>query len=285
MNIRHERYGIHSCISLLVYSNLITAVSCSALTLLTFLLLNCPVIVPIMLVVFSGTLLIYTFNRFTDIHEDSINLPERVTFIRNFGKVILLIALFLYIVSLALVASGSTIAGIVAVIPVIIAVLYSYFRLKKIFLIKNILISTGGVCSVLVAGTYYSVFSATMFFLTVLVFNSIFVNTLIFDVKDMKGDKACNIQTIPTRYGLRRTKYCCYLLLISLFLITIYFITEDLRFSIFLPFLGYIMSYTYFLKDPDQYPEWYFGLYVDGEYVFLLLLIIIFFVCGVFTVH
>ena len=283
MTIPADNVSIRSFISFLVYSNLIIAISVSSATLLAFFLLQYPVIWEVMLVVFSGTLSIYTLNRFTDIQEDSINLPGRVEFIRKYGKIILLIAILLYTGSLVMVALHSAMAGIVALLPPAIAVLYSCFRLKRFFLVKNILISAGFVCSVLIVGAYYHEFSISIALLTVLLFTAGFVNSIIFDIKDLQGDKLCNIQTFPAKYGFRKTKYYCYLLLLPVFLITFYFIMNHIRSAILLPFLGYIASYTYFLKDTEQYPDWYFGLYVDGEYIVLLFFIIIFSLAGVFT--
>ena len=274
---------ISSFISSLIYSNIITAVAGSTLTLLTFLLLAYPIKLSLLLVVFSGTLLIYTFNRFTDIREDAINLPKRVQFIRMYGQAMLIIAVLLYGISLVMVALHSSLAALVAVFPLMIAFLYSYFRLKRFFLVKNFLICSGWVCSVLVVGAYYHEFGITLILLMILVFIAGFVNSIIFDIKDLKGDTLCNIQTFPVKYGIRKTKYCCYLLLIPPFLIAIYLITLDIRSAILLPFLGYITSYTYFLDSSDQCPEWYFGLYVDGEYIFLLFCIFIFYHVGAFT--
>jgi len=283
MIIPASKESIRSFILFLVYSNLITAISVSTATLLTFFLLNYPVILPVILAVFSGTLLIYTLNRFTDIHEDSINLPERVEFIRKYGKIIFLISLIMYVFSLVVVGMHSSIAVIAAISPLIIAFSYSYFRLKRFFLVKNILISTGVSCSVLIVGAYYNDFAIRLLLLAIIIFGSILVNTIIFDIKDLKGDKLCQIQTIPVKCGIRTTKFCCFVLLLPLFLIALFLMTIDIRSSIILPFLGYITTYTYFSVDSEQYPWWYFGLYVDGEYIFLLGILLILFMAG--TVH
>jgi hypothetical protein len=61
--------------------------------------------------------------------------------------------------------------------------------------------------------------------------------------------------------------------------------TKNIQAAIILPFLGYITSYTYFSKDSEDYPWWYFGFYVDGEYIFLLFFIVIFFMAGLFRVQ
>jgi len=277
--------SIRSFISFLVYSNLITSIASVTVTLLTFFLLDYPIILSILLVVFSGTLLIYTLNRFTDLREDTINLPKRVEFIRKNGKVMLLVAIFLYVISLIMVAMHSSFAAIVAIFPLMIAFSYSYFRLKRFFLVKNFLICSGWVCSILIVGAYYHEFGISIVLLTVLIFIAGFLNSIIFDIKDLRGDTLCNIRTFPVKYGIRKTKCCCYLLLIPLFLITVYLTMRDIRSAILLPFLGYITSYTYFLKEPELCPAWYFGLYVDGEYIFLLSLIIIFSLAGSLALH
>lgn len=283
MTVSANQEKISSFISTLIYSNIIISVAGSTLTLLTLLLLGYPVKLSLLLVVFSGTLFIYTLNRFTDLREDIINLPGRVEFIRKYGKVILLVAVLLYGISLILVAMQSGLAACIAVIPLVIAFSYSYFRLKRFFLLKNLLISAGWVCCVLIVGAYFQEFGINILLLTGFVFIAGLLNSIIFDTKDLKGDTLCGIRTFPVKYGLMNTKCCCYLLLTILFLITVFLLTRDLRFAILLPFLGYITSYTYFLKSPGQSPAWYFGLYVDGEYVFLLFCILIFYFAGAFS--
>ena len=275
MNLPAYDGHLRSSIELLIHSNLVAAVCVATLTLLAFILLKHPIIVTLILVAFSGTLLIYTLNRFSDIREDSINLPGRVAFIRRYGRIILIFSAVVYGVSLVMIALHSTIAAVVAVLPVLIAISYSFFRLKRYFLIKNILTCAGVICSILIVGAYYDDFSTGMLFLTVIVFIAALVNTIIFDIKDIKGDTLCNIRTIPVTCGFTMTKYCCYALLIPLFLITFYLTSRDPRFAVLFPFLGYIAKYTYLLKDPDNYPGWYFGLFVDGEYIFLFFIILI----------
>lgn len=270
----------NAIISFLVYSNVPGSVGVSNATLLTFFILHYPVIWPVVVVVFSGALLIYTLNRFTDIHEDAINLPPRVEFFRRYGKTILTIAGILYACSLAIVTLHSSSAGIIAILPIIIAFLYSHFRLKKFFLVKNILISSGFTCSVLIVGAYFNDVTILILLLAIIIFGSILVNTIIYDIKDQKGDKLCQIQTIPVKCGIRTTKVCCFVLLLPLFLIALFLMTIEMRSSIILPFLGYITSYTYFSGDSEQYPWWYFGLYVDGEFIYLLGILIILFMAG-----
>jgi 4-hydroxybenzoate polyprenyltransferase len=162
------RKGIKSVISFLVFSNILTSVAAATPTLLAFFLLGYPVTWPVWLVVFSGTLLIYTLNRFTDIPEDTINLPGRVEFIYRYGKTNLIVAVIVYVCSLAMVAVHNIFTGIVGILPLIIAVSYSCLRLKKFFLVKNILISTGCTFSVLIVGANFNDFSIRTFLLAII---------------------------------------------------------------------------------------------------------------------
>jgi 4-hydroxybenzoate polyprenyltransferase len=56
---------------------------------------------------------------------------------------IFFLAAFLYVISLVIIALHSSLAALVAIFPLVIAFSYSYFRLKRFFLVKNVLVELG----------------------------------------------------------------------------------------------------------------------------------------------
>ena len=276
---------IKSVGTFIVYSNLVISVSATVPILLACYLLGFPVVYPLLLIAFSETLFIYTLNRFSDIHEDTINLPERVEFIRRYGAFLLLISGILFLYSLVWVIFQSLAAGIIAFLPVGIAFFYSFFRLKRLFLMKNVLISIGWSCSIFTVGAYFHEFAILLYVLAGLIFGAVLVISIIFDIKDRNGDTVCNIRTIPVLYGFRTAKISCLIIIAPLVLVVFYLATRYTQFVILLPFAAYFTGYILFLTDSERIPWWYF----DREYIFLLGLILIIFITGIFqlfcTIH
>ncbi len=112
----------------------------TSFTLVTALLLDHPFCWVLLLIPFSQALLIYSMNRFTDKNEDRINVPERLAVVERYGLFFLFVGITSYIVALSLALWKNILTFIIALFPFIIAILYSSFRMKKYFIIKNILI-------------------------------------------------------------------------------------------------------------------------------------------------
>jgi 4-hydroxybenzoate polyprenyltransferase len=160
-------------------------------------------------------------------------------------------------------------AFLIALLPVFIAILYSVFRLKRVFLLKNISVSSGLLCAVLIVLVTFSDFTLFSLLLAAFFFLAFLVNTIIYDIKDIEGDVRYNISTLPGKYGLRKTKMVCYfLLLVSVLLIPV-LISFTPRSYPLLAYALYIGVYITFADNPDNLPSWYYGIFVDGENLFL----------------
>jgi 4-hydroxybenzoate polyprenyltransferase len=217
-------------------------------------------------------------NRYTDRKEDVINNPRRLQFLNRWGNVILACALGCYLLSLFFLLQIKLATFLVALIPLAIAVLYSVLRLKRVLFIKNLSVSSGILCAVLIVFVTYNNYTMFSLLLAAFFFLTILINTIIFDVKDIEGDKLENIHTIPGTYGLRNTKIICYMLLAT----SIFFIPGLLVFTrkslLLIAYSLYIGLYTTYADGPEHLPSWFYGIFVDGEYLFLLVC------CGIFFV-
>jgi 4-hydroxybenzoate polyprenyltransferase len=261
---------LNSFIRILVTSNGFTSINVASITLITLYVTNHPFLLSLPFTVFSGTLFIYTLNRYTDRGEDMVNSPLRFQYIDRYGKATLGSATGLYLLSLFFVLQMSWFTFLTALLPLFIAIFYSVFRLKRVFLVKNVAVSSGVLCAVMIVLVNFNDFTRFSIGLVLFFFLVILVNTIVYDIKDVEGDSRYRINTLPVRYGLKKTKMVCYLLLAgSVFCIPL-LISFNPRFLPLLAFSPYLGSYIAFSGRPYHLPSWFYGIFVDGEYIFVL---------------
>ncbi|ACJ16037.1 UbiA prenyltransferase [Thermococcus onnurineus NA1] len=231
------------------------------------------------LLVFS----VYGINKLTDIKEDEINNPERVEYVKKVAKLIKYAVLLSLVLAVILSALTSPWAILVVLFPIIAGALYSirllpgYPRLKDITGVKNATIAitwANGTTFLpyLVAGSadpqkvaliYYFFFMKSM------------VNTILFDVRDIEGDRMSGIQTVPVKLGKERSKRLL-LLMNSTFIPWLIMAHAFGYFEHYLPMLvfavlngyGYILYFT----RKDYKPGKSLDVWVDGEWFYTLAL-------------
>ncbi|WP_297093207.1 UbiA family prenyltransferase [Thermococcus sp.] len=229
------------------------------------------------LLVFS----VYGINKLTDIGEDEINNPERVRYVKKIAKLLKYSVIISLVVAVILSALTSPWAVLVVLFPIIAGVLYSvrlhpeYPRLKDITGVKNVIIAVtwaNGTAFLpyLVAGNVglQKVFMIYYFF-----FMKSMINTMLFDVRDIEGDRMNGIQTIPVKLGLEKSRRLL-LLMNSTFLPWLVAAYVLGCFGHYLPVLvfavlngyGYIL---YFAREGYK-PGKALDLWVDGEWFYTL---------------
>ncbi len=181
---------------------------------------------------FFGCAAAYTYNNITDIQEDIINRKKTNYFAgKPAGKIIAaLCALAGFYFALNL--SGVSTSIFLAYTTLGIA--YSFLRIKKYVLIKNIWTAFSLSLSVLFgafaisAGTWMAGAYITVFLLML-------AGSIIADIRDTEGDFKEGIATIPTRFGVANTKNAVYSLFAATAATILLAETKQLR--ILLPFL------------------------------------------------
>jgi 4-hydroxybenzoate polyprenyltransferase len=169
-------------------------------------------IAPQILIYLAGFLVIYstyTFDRALDSDEDKINRKELATARKD-------IAVFVCIVSII----ASTILlyreGLIfmAFLPFVTGYVYSKgisvgnhkLKLKGNFGVKNLIVSfTWGFFIAGIAHHMAGDYSASIFVFPFFMIKS-FINTVIWDFRDVKGDDAAGIQTLPIWLGETKTR-------------------------------------------------------------------------------
>jgi 4-hydroxybenzoate polyprenyltransferase len=165
------------------------------------------------LAVFLITFSTYSLNKLTDMTEDSINMPERVNFIRDRKQLILFTSLGAYLVSIPLAFSVTPKALPILFVPLLANLLYSSRllpgipRMKDIPVMKNVFVATSWamVCTLLPFVDISNVPRLTVLAVLYFMFVKVFINSILYDIRDVDGDRVSGIKTIPVLLGTKKT--------------------------------------------------------------------------------
>lgn len=181
-------------------------------------LLGMPLATPLSVhLLLLATLLIaavYSFNTFTDFEEDAVNSPAFAEANSRSRRSVLAFSLACgaasFVLSLFLGATPALITGAI----LLTGFLYSYPmlgrmgipRLKEVFVLKNLIIASWWMMiTVLAAAVRGRPLDVETPFLFGFIFIQIFIESVVRDAHDRRGDAAAGLSTIPSRIGLRRT--------------------------------------------------------------------------------
>ncbi|VUT27678.1 MAG: prenyltransferase [Candidatus Syntrophoarchaeum sp. GoM_oil] len=266
--------------SLLIISSVFIGITGFLLPYFSFLLYEINVNYNLLLASFLLTFAVYNLDKVTGIEEDSINVPERAGFIEKNKQVIIFAVVIAYITAFALSFLQSHFAIFIILFPFCTGIVYSIkisnFRLKDVTGIKNITVAL----SWAVIGTFLPLTVSDLPpILTILIFyfsfSKLFVNTVLFDVRDIEGDRINNVRTIPVVFGLNNTRRLL-LILNSTLVPWLFYSYSSGFFHHYIPVLifGIIYGYWYivhFCKEGLKIGK-SLDLLVDGEWIPIALL-------------
>ncbi|MBC7080906.1 MAG: UbiA family prenyltransferase [Thermoplasmatales archaeon] len=223
---------------------------------------------------------VYSLNRVTDIEEDASNLPERVNFIQSKKNIIIFLSIFSYIFAIILGGIRNKYTIPIFLIPFFMGLIYSIkissFRLKDLFLAKNLTVSLSwAVSSAFLPYVFGGNFVfAVMIFL--FLFIKCFVNTVVFDVRDVEGDRKVNANTLPVVMGVEKTMLILLFINSTLF-IWLFLCIQKNFFLEYIPAILFSIIYGYiyillFCKSVNK--KYNFDYAIDGEFIILFLICI-----------
>ncbi|AGB16048.1 4-hydroxybenzoate polyprenyltransferase-like prenyltransferase [Halovivax ruber XH-70] len=283
MDASHGRSDVVDGMLTLVHSNVFIALAATSWVVTTAVLAGLPLDPLPPFIVFAVTLFVYSLNRFTDIDEDEYNVPGRAAFTKRYGRFLLIIGTLAYLGAVGFALAFDLPRAELLLAPIAVITLYSVLGLKRIFLVKNLLvgIAWGGIP--LGVGVYYGVpMDTEILLLTAYVVAMLTIAAVIFDLKDIVGDRHEGIVTVPRVIGTRRTRlYSAGATVVVTFgvVAAIWASLVPPRYLVLLAFSAYVFSYC-LSADPDASPLFY-GLVVDGEHLFFALLVAILAAIGV----
>ena len=211
----------------LIHSNFYLSLGASSIAYLCMALLQLAFRWEPLFISFCATLFLYNLNRYTDLVEDSVNSPERVKFFKGSGKSVFYLSAGLYVASLWLAFTNSLLTLGLALVPLLLVFSYSVIRLKKLLIFKNVIVAAGWALIAFLVLSYTpapleAYLTPAVLSVFAFIFIRVLIDTVVFDILDMEGDRKVHIRTIATTYGVKRVKTLSHnlnLLSLALFLL------------------------------------------------------------------
>lgn len=283
LNILSTPYKV---ISFLMSTSIFLAISGSCkifFSEILFSVYNINIIILTFLITFS----VYGLNKLTDLKEDLINNPDRAKTIKKIEIIFKFTVTLAFIFSIVLGFMVDTLTLPVIIFPLAIGILYSVKfsknlpRLKDITGMKNITIALSWAVVATFLPAIYSSEKRTILIILIFYLFSIksLINSILFDIRDIKGDRENKIRTIPVFLGKNKT--------IKLLLILN---TTLIPWIIFAYFWGFFYKYFSVLIFLILYGYWYIlyfsrdfikigksmDLFVDGEFIIMIIFALVF---------
>lgn len=266
-------------LSSLAYGNVIISLGSLSLAFMTAFILKLDYsILNAFLPWFFITFFVYSMNRFTDIEEDIINNPDRTNFFKLKSKFFLVSGIFSFIVASFISIINSITSFLLIMIPVILVVLYSIplipsrkgmTRLKNIFMMKNFVVALGWAVIPIYVANYMNYFSNVLLLISLFIFIRIFIGVTMFDIRDVSGDRAHGINTIPVKLGVQKSYQIINLLNVASLLTGISIIIMGGLFlqTLIVTVFTFLMGILYTWKTYNRDMIFFCNVIVDGEYV------------------
>lgn len=227
------------------------------------------------IITFLTTFGTYGLNKLTDLKEDSINTPERAKAIKKIEAIFKISVVGSFFLSLVLGFIESILTLPIILFPLLLGILYSVRfsrkipRLKDITGVKNITIALSWAVGSTFLPLVYLENKKTILILLIfyMFFLKSYINSIIFDIRDIEGDALSGVRTIPVSLGREKTKI--FLIILNSTLLLWLIIFRD-----------YFQKYFYVLLFSISYGYWYImhfcggknygkslDLLVDGEFI------------------
>ena len=268
--------GLLHLLELLTSTSILLSLNASIVAVFSSLLYGIEAKPTILLIAFLATFSVYNVNKATDRAEDSINRPKAASRSPLFFLIPSIIA---SVACLLLSASVGAQALFVIVTSFIASILYSVKlspsipRLKEIVGLKSVLVAfSWGFTGALLPASAQAVDIVKIIMAFAYIFIQILVGTVLCDIRDMDGDKASGVKTVPLALGLSVTKKLLFIVNTAMFPWLLYCLTQGL-FQKYIPALFFSMGYGYLIiwafsrKDCNRL---LIDLAVDGEWIPLI---------------
>ena len=280
VNTSYEK--IEKFISFLLKSTLSTAIFGSLRTYYPFLLFGAVINWNLLLASFFVIFAVYCMNNLTDKNEDEVNSPEKASFVNNNKKTLTLAVGSSYIIAIILGLLDNIYAVFILLVPLFAGIVYSIQvspklpRLKDIFAVKNIIIAlswaiaTTFIPAINTPNISWAIIIPTFYFF----FVKSFVNSVVCDIRDIEGDTASGIITLPVGIGKEKTKKILSVLTFSIMPVISILLLCGLSFGYFITMaFSMINSYWHinYVSNAENISK-YMSFLVQGEWIFVLAL-------------
>ncbi|WP_083475297.1 UbiA family prenyltransferase [Methanogenium cariaci] len=277
--------NLRSLFDTLLYSSLYLCIAAVSMVYLSSVLQDIPISLAACGIMFLVTFSVYNLNRKTDEDEDAINHSRRYAFTKKYATVLMSVSLGTYVVAFLIAGIYGMMAVVITAIPLVNGILYSipflpprgfrYRRLKDIPpFVKNFIVGLAwalpvallpAACTGCSLGGEMTVAVGFFFFLLS------FIDSTVFDIRDVKGDAETGVQTIPVILGIPKTR--CLLSVMNCAGIAIILALcngslSTIETVIITGIAMYIQGYILFFNGTEREHSMY-DLVADGQYLLL----------------
>ncbi|ELY54481.1 UbiA family prenyltransferase [Natronolimnohabitans innermongolicus] len=202
----------------LMYSSAYLALIAMAEVVVVSVILDLPP-TPAALVVGLTVFAIYANDRLADADTDALSNPGQAAFVRRHREVLYVLASIAYGVAVALSVLGGPLALGITLLPGVCWVWYATDwipggggharRLKDVFLVNTIVVALAWAVTLTFLPLAFAdaAVTGTTLFVFVYFFLRVFTNTEIPNVRDVEGDRAIGVSTLPVVFGVDRTRH------------------------------------------------------------------------------
>jgi 4-hydroxybenzoate polyprenyltransferase len=221
----------------------------------------------------------YTLDRLTESKEDTINMPVRRQFLFNYRKFFFCSALIAYVISITIVLMVDPKMIFILLVPLIANVIYGSRifpglpRLKDIPVMKNTVVAVSWtlVTTLLPMISISHGFDGKMIAIFYFMLVKSFINSVLYDMRDIDGDKESGVRTIPVILGIRKSSSILFVLNCTILLGLFYLDGMARLLSIMLTIYGYVyIAYIGRIQDPLT-----LDFFVEGEWMHAVTFLII----------
>ena len=181
----------------------------------SFLLGRSPTLV-LLVMAFLFSFGAYMMNRSAEMEQDLTSHPERTSYLSKRREALPGVVVGSFLVGYALAATVSWIFFAALLVPLALSILYSVgskrlvrligtTKLKQKLLLKNVSIALGWSLIPILVGLYFGGFNLALLLLAPLIFMRLTTNTIVFDIRDLDGDKKNGVKTLPTELGVSKS--------------------------------------------------------------------------------
>ncbi|MEM0499173.1 MAG: UbiA family prenyltransferase [Methanothrix sp.] len=157
--------------------------------------------------VFLVSFSVYTLDKLVDLDRDVSNMPARKQFLYSRRRIFLILALSAYLAAAIIIAYVRPAALPLVFVPVIANAFYGMRllpwlpRLKDIPVMKNIVVGSAWAVVTVLIPVIHSVHTATYLLVLYFIFIKTFIDTVLYDIRDVAGDRISGVRTMPVILG------------------------------------------------------------------------------------
>lgn len=247
-------------------------------TFFGYILLGMQPAIDVCMAVFLISFSVYTLDKVADLDKDVTNMPERLRFLKGRKNLAVSYSIGAYLLSILLILADRPISVLVVLIPLIANAAYGTRlipglpRLKDIPVMKNLVVALSwALVTILIPAMHLDtctsmIVAIGVYFMLV----KTFIDTVLYDVRDLKGDRENGVKTLPVLIGTKKTAILL-LALNSTLLLTLLLIDSTAR---WLVLALTIYGYAYILYFRERRNPLLLDFYVEGEWMLACIVLV-----------